>query len=165
VIDRTPYAGARGLTGTFASSRGLIPSDDGSLAAGPALEQFAAGPALAARLAALQAGFTGTAFDVVALAAAGDLPAREIVSSAGNALGAAIGQLVNVLDPEAIVIGGGLGMAGGLYREALEAAMRDHIWSELHRQLPLVSAELGNDAGLIGAAFGACRCQDDGCHS
>jgi glucokinase len=160
VIDRAPYAGARGLTGTFASSRGLIPSDDGRLAAGPALEQFAAGPALAARLAALQTGFSGTALDVVALAAAGDLSAREIVSSAGNALGAAVGQLVNVLDPEAVVIGGGLGLAGGLYHEALEAAMRKHIWSELHRDLPLVSAELGNDAGFIGAAFGACSGQE-----
>jgi glucokinase len=161
VIDRTPYAGARGLTGTFASSRGLIPGDDGRLVSGPALEQFAAGPALAARLGAVRAGFVGTAFDVVALAEAGDLLAQETLGSAANALGAAIGQLVNVLDPEAVVIGGGLGMGGGLYRESLEAALREHIWSDLHRNLPLLSAELGNDAGFIGAAFGACCNQDD----
>jgi glucokinase len=157
VIDQTPYAGARGLTGTFASSRGLIPSDCGRLAAGPPLEQFAAGPALALRFGAARAGFTGTAFDVVALAEAGDAAAIETLESAGRALGAAIGQVVNGLDPEAVVIGGGLGMVGGRYRASLETSMREHIWSDLHRDLPLLSAELGNDAGFIGAAFGACR--------
>ena len=161
VIDRTPYAGARGLTGTFASSRGLIPGDDGCLASGPALEQFAAGPALAARLAAARPEFTGTAFDVVAFATASDRLAEEIVASAGRALGAAIGQLVNVLDPEAVVIGGGLGMVRGLYRQSLDEALREHVWSDLHRELPLESAELGNDAGFIGAAFGACRVERD----
>ena len=161
VIERVPYAGARGLTGTFASSCGLIPSDNGRLAAGPALEQFAAGPALAARFGAARAGFTGTAFDVVALVKSGDPTAQDVVSSAGRALGAAIGQLVNILDPEAVVIGGGLGMVGGLYRESLEVALRDHVWSDLHRNLPLLSAELRNDAGFIGAAFGACRDEED----
>jgi glucokinase len=161
VIERMPYTGARGLTGTFASSRSLIPSDSGRLAAGPALEQFAAGPALAARFGASRPGFNGTAFDVVALAEAGDSLARETLASSGSALGAAIGQLVNVLDPEAVVIGGGLGMVGGVFRESLEHALREHIWSDLHRGLPLVSAELGNDAGFIGAAFGACRSEDD----
>ncbi len=166
VIERTPYVGARGLTGTFASSRGLIPSDGipsdgGGLAAGPALEHFAAGPAVAARFGAARTGFDGTALDVVALAEAGDSLARETLASAGGALGAAIGQLVNVLDPEAVVIGGGLGMVGGVYRDSLEGALREHIWSDLHRDLPLVSAELGNDAGFIGAAFGACRSEDD----
>ena len=33
--------------------------------------------------------------------------------------------------------------------------MRQHVWSELHRELPLLSAELGLDAGFVGAAFGA----------
>jgi hypothetical protein len=56
------------------------------------------------------------------------------------------------------VIGGGLGMVAGLYRESLETGMRAQIWSDLHRDLPLVSAKMGNDAGLIGAAFAAlCR--------
>jgi glucokinase len=155
VIDRIPYAGARGFTGTFASSRGLIPSDDGQLVAGPALEHFSAGPALAARLRTAQPEFTGTAFDVTALAAEGDALARGIVASAGKALGAAIAQLVNVLDPAAVVIGGGLGMAGGLYRESIESAFREYVWSDLHRELPILSAELRNDAGLIGAAIGA----------
>lgn len=155
VQGRVPYAGALGLTGTFASSRGLIPSDAGDLVSGPPLEQFAAGPALATRLTAARPEFAGTAFDVVAEAEAGDVVAAEIVESAGAALGAAIAQLVNVLDPAAVVIGGGLGLTGGRYRASLDAAMRRHIWSDLHRDLPLLSAELGVDAGFIGAALAA----------
>jgi glucokinase len=157
VLNRLPYAGARGLTGTFASSRGLIPGDDGQLASGPPLEQFAAGPAVATRFAAVCPGFVGTARDVLSLAAAGDALARAIVTSAGEAVGAAVGHLVNVLDPEAVIIGGGLGLAEGHYRVALEAAMRKHIWSDLHRNVSFQSAEMGNDAGFIGAALAASR--------
>jgi predicted NBD/HSP70 family sugar kinase len=155
VVEGVPYAGASGLTGTFASSRGMIPCDRGGLAVGPPLEQFAAGPALAARLAAERAGFAGTAFDVMSLASAGDDLPLEIVNSAGEALGAAVGQLVNVLDPEAVVVGGGLGLTEGPYRIALDRGLRQHIWSDLHRSVPLLSAEMGNDAGFVGAAIAA----------
>jgi len=153
VIDGVPYAGARGLTGTFASARGLIPADGDRLASGPPLEQFAAGPSLAKRLAAIQPQFSGTACHVLALAEAGDPQAAAIVSSAGGALGAAIGQLVNTLDPEAVILGGGLGLTHGSYHRAVDLAMRQCIWSDLHRDLPLESAGLGDDSGLIGAAL------------
>lgn len=155
VLKGIPYVGARGLTGTCASNRNLIPGDDGSLAAGPPLEQFAAGPALAARFAAAGGDAAATTHDVVARCASGDALARSIVVTAGEALGAALGQLVNMLDPEIVVIGGGLGLVGGAYREAIVHAMRRHIWSCLHRDTPLVSAQLGEDAGLIGAALAA----------
>jgi glucokinase len=91
----------------------------------------------------------------VALAESGDAEARHIVDTAGAALGAAIARLVNVLDPHAVVIGGGLGLVEGLYRRALADALRGHLWSELHRRLPLRTAELRNDAGLVGAALAA----------
>lgn len=155
VFDGVPYAGARGLTGTFASSCGLIPGSDGGLANGPPLEQFASGPAMAARLAAVRPGFMGTSFDALSIAEAGDSVAAEIVTTAGEAVGAAVAQLVNVLDPEAVILGGGLGVVGGIYRESLEAAVRKHVWSELHRDVPLLSAALGVDAGFVGAALAA----------
>ena len=158
VVNRVPYAGARGLTGTFASSRGLIPGNDGSLVSGLPLEQFASGPAMAARLAMARPSFAGTARDVLSLAETEDSLALAIVTSSGEALGAAIGQLINLLDPEAVIIGGGLGLATGHYRLSLEAAMRTYIWSDLHRDIPLLSAEMGNDAGFIGAALAA-SCQ------
>jgi glucokinase len=155
VLKGVPYAGARGLAGTCASSRNLIPSDDGPLAAGPPLEQFSAGPALALRYAAAGGDALATPQNIVARCDAGEALAQTIVLSAGEALGAAIGQLVNILDPEIVVIGGGLGLVGGAYREAIKRAMRRHIWSDWHRDVPLVSAQCGEDAGLIGAALAA----------
>jgi glucokinase len=91
------------------------------------------------------------------LADEGDFLAQTVVSSAGAALGAAIGHLVNVLDPDAIVIGGGLGLAEGAYREAIKDSLRAHVWSEFHRDIELRSAQLGNDAGIIGAALGSIK--------
>jgi glucokinase len=92
---------------------------------------------------------------VLELADEGDRSAWTIVATAGRALGAAIAQLVNMLDPQTVVVGGGLGMADGIYRQSLVEALRDHVWSDLHREIPLLSASLGNDAGFIGAAIGA----------
>jgi glucokinase len=155
VLEGIPYVGARGLTGTFASSRGLIPAGGSQLIGGPPLEEFAAGPALATRYAQVCPGFVGTAVDVLSLAESADRNAESIAGSAGRALGAAIAQLVNVLDPEAVVIGGGLGLAGGVYRASVEDALRAHVWSEYHRDIPLRSAALGVDAGWIGAALGS----------
>ena len=66
-------------------------------------------------------------------------------------------HLVNVLDPQAIVIGGGLGLAGGLYRRSFEEVLRSHIYSDHHRNVPLLNAALGADAGWIGAAAAAFR--------
>lgn len=160
VVEGVPYGGARGLTGTFASSPGLIPGEDGLLHSGPPLEQFAAGPALAGRLAALRPDFSGSSKDVLSLAESGDADAKGIVESAGQAVGAAIAQLVNVLDPEAVVLGGGLGMAGGAYRNAIATSFRSQVWSDLHRDLPLLPAQLGSDAGFIGAALAAAENQD-----
>jgi glucokinase len=109
---------------------------------------------LAARLAATRPNFRGAAPDVLKLAADGDSLAHGMVTSAGTALGAAMAQLVNVLDPEAVVIGGGLGLAEGIYRDSIRESLRRHVWSELHRDIRLLSAQLGNDAGIVGAAIG-----------
>jgi glucokinase len=155
VLDAAPYVGARGLTGTFASSPSLVPLENGTLVSGPALEHFAAGPAIAARLAALEPAFDGAAPDVLAMADAGHAQARMVVETAAQALGAAIGQLINVLDPQGIVLGGGLGLASGLYRKSIVQGCRQHVWAEPHRGIPLISAQMGADAGIIGAALRA----------
>src|SRR5688500_17476421 len=72
VSNGSPYTGHRGLAGSFASGPIVIAADKGELVAGPPLERFAGGPALASRLAARVPKFTGTAPDVLVLAEAGD---------------------------------------------------------------------------------------------
>ena len=70
----------------------------------------------------------------------------------GRALGEAIAFTVNLLDPDAVILGGGVGLNEGEYRAALETGMRSQIWLESTRQLPLLRAALGEQAGVIGAA-------------
>ena len=89
---------------------------------------------------------------MLAAADRGDPDAVRVVRDAAEALGSGVGFLVNVLDPEAVVVGGGLGLAGGLYWDAFIDSVRRHVWAEATRGLPIVPAELGTDAGLIGAA-------------
>jgi glucokinase len=153
VVNRKPFSGARGLTGTFASGNTLVPGEHGKLLWGPPLEQFASGPAIASRFRAASSGLAMAAPEILALAETGDPLAVPIVETAGRALGAASAQLVNALDPEAVVIGGGLGLAGGLFRRCVENALHEFVWSDLHRNIRLVSAKLGNDAGMVGAAL------------
>ena len=88
----------------------------------------------------------------MAAAATGDEDAIQVVSEAGEALGVSVGWLVNVLDPEAVIVGGGLGSAPGLYWESFVSATREHIWSDTNRDLPILHAALGPEAGIVGAA-------------
>ena len=93
--------------------------------------------------------------DVLAAADAGDDGAREIVDEGGRMLGSIVASLINVLDPEAVVIGGGLGLAAGRYRDRFEASLAEHIWAPTSRSTPILDAALGADAVLIGAALAA----------
>jgi glucokinase len=65
--------------------------------------------------------------------------------------------LVNTLDPEAVIVGGGLGLSEGLYWDGMIASTRRHIWSPNFRELPILRAAMGADAGWIGAAIAAWR--------
>jgi glucokinase len=152
VQDGHPYAGARGNALVLASAPLSTTCTECGAQLHPVLEEIASGPALVARYNRLRPGGAARGQDVVAAAAAGDPVALEVVGAAGAALGTSVGFLVNVLDPEAVIVGGGLGLAGGLYRQSFIEATRAHVWAEAARDLPIVPAALGTDAGLIGAA-------------
>jgi glucokinase len=94
---------------------------------------------------------------------AGEPSAREVlgnplhaalVADGAAAIGAALAALVNALDPDAVVIGGGLGLVDSYRRAAVEAA-RSLIWADDVRDLPIVPAALGGDGPLLGAALAA----------
>lgn len=149
VQDGRPYAGARGNALILSSGPTSVRCPACGSWSRTVLELIASGPALAAAF------NVNRAEDVLAAADSGDPAAIQIVRDAAEALGSGIGFLVNVLDPEAVVIGGGLGLAGGIYREALHDSIRRHTWSDVTRDLPIVPAALGADAGQIGAAIHA----------
>ena len=157
VIDGRPYAGANGFAIHFASSALHVPCASCGHINAPIAEEIASGPALVGAFARRTgAGIAGAA-DLLAAANVGDAVAGEIVTGAARQLGPLVAIVVNMLDPEAIVLGGGLGLAEGVYRTELIASARAHIWADSCRDLPILSATLGVDAGLIGAALAACE--------
>ncbi len=151
-IDGEPYAGARGNALVLATGSETSVCAKCGAEFDFVLEEFASGPALVARYNERAGTKVTRGEEVIAAAAAGDALAREVVESAGRALGSRLGTLVNVLDPEALIVGGGLGLAGGLFWESLVASARRHIWPDTSRNLPILPAALGADAGFIGAA-------------
>jgi glucokinase len=93
----------------------------------------------------------------------GDPMAVEILSEVGRRLGEGIAGLVNVLDPELVVVGGGASQAGDLLLEPARRAFDASVEAVDHRpRVPLVAAALGNDAGAIGAADLAAAAAVDG---
>jgi glucokinase len=90
---------------------------------------------------------------VTQAASEGDPAARGILAEVGHRLGEGIGGLVNILDPEIVIIGGGAAEAGDLLLEPARMAFRMTVEAPDHRPaVPIVAAELGTDAGVIGAA-------------
>jgi len=98
---------------------------------------------------------------LVERARSGDEAARVKLAEIGELLGAAIGSLVNLFDPELIVVGGGFGEAAGelLLGPAQEGARRQAL-SPADETLRVVPAELGGDAGLVGAGLVAFEALD-----
>ncbi len=96
-------------------------------------------------------------------ARSGDEPARAALAEIGELLGAAIGSFVNEFDPELVVVGGGFGRAAGelVLEPALHAARREAL-APADETLRIVPAELGADAGLVGAALVAFDALDAG---
>jgi glucokinase len=108
-------------------------------------------------------GSGGDARLLVERARAGEDEARGKLAEIGALLGAAIGSLVNVFDPEIVVVGGGFGEAAGdlLLAPAQEAARREAL-APADTMLRVVPAELGGDAGLVGAGLIAYEALDGG---
>lgn len=91
---------------------------------------------------------------LVARARTGDDEARAALARIGELLGAAIGSFANIFDPDLVVVGGGFGDAAGelLLVPAQEAARREAL-SPADMTLRVIAAELGGDAGLVGAGL------------
>ena len=78
----------------------------------------------------------------------------DALAEIGRLLGIAIGSLANIFDPDVVVVGGGFGAAAAdlILEPALAAARREAI-QPADGTLRIVQAELGDEAGLIGAAL------------
>lgn len=93
-----------------------------------------------------------TAHDVYRAAEAGDKAARDIFYSVGRHLGVALANTVNTLNPEMIVIGGGVSAAFDLFADIAREEMIKRAFPVPARRCQIAKAECGDDAGLLGAA-------------
>jgi glucokinase len=115
------------------------------------VEAIASGPRTVAW--ARAAGWVGA--DAVALAAdarAGDAVAVAALARAGEALGIGIASAVALCDVSIVVLGGGLAQSGEVLMRPLRAAYARYARLSFTRDVPVVPAGLGPNAGLIGAA-------------
>lgn len=96
-----------------------------------------------------------TTHDLVRAVAAGDPPARRVWDTAVHALAAAVASLINVLDPEVVVIGGGIARAGDALFTPLAGHLDSMEWRPGGHRVRIVPAVLDEYAGAFGAASAA----------
>jgi glucokinase len=82
----------------------------------------------------------------------GDRVAQRIFQEAGQRIGRALGNVVQLLDPEVIVVNGGVSNAGDLILDPIRTALKRHTMPLHGRKLRVVKSKLGERAGILGAA-------------
>jgi glucokinase len=154
------YAGAHGIAGEVGH---IVVQRDGPLCTcgnRGCLEAIASGTGIARAAresapqrpgSALHGLLEPHAEDVVRAARAGDELATAILENAGSYLGLAIGTLVNLFNPQLIVLGGSVIKAGHFLLGPMRRSINDSSWKAARRGLRIVRPALGDDVGLIGA--------------
>ena len=130
------------------------------------LEQYASGPAIATRaIEGLDAGSPSMLIDMVhgkledisaaivyEAAVSGDPYATEVVKDTAKFLGAGVASIINILNPEMVVIAGGVTRAGEHLFEPLRAEVRRRAFRSAQECCRIVSGQLPGTAGVVGAA-------------
>lgn len=156
VVNGAPLIGRNAIAGEWGHNPlpGMTAEDGpvpvGSCGQKGSIEAWCSGPGLSAD----HFRRTGSEMDPAMLAAfadAGDYEAKETLELHARRLGRALASVVNLLDPDIIVLGGGLSQMQHLY-VALPEATRPHVFSETF-ETPIVQNQLGDSAGVIGAAW------------
>jgi glucokinase len=115
------------------------------------LETLASASAIARRYQARTGAAEATAEDVAGLVAAGDPAAGEVWETAVHALAVALAQCVTLLDPAAVVVGGGLSASGEMLLSPLRAALASRLSFQAMPEIR--RGQLGDGAGCAGAAL------------
>jgi glucokinase len=158
ILDGRLYRGSDNLAG----AAGWMIADPAALGAPGSrsmgnLESVSAGPAIAAahRPADNGGGHDGppltSAEDVLAAARAGDQRAQAVLGDASRFLAHAVTGIVSLLNPDKVIIGGGLGSTG-IFLDPVREAVTAFAQPTSRRRVVIETAALGPDAALVGAA-------------
>jgi glucokinase len=153
VLDGELYRGSRGLSGEIGHT--IVQPGGPVCACGKrgCLEAVAAGPALGRAYAELASQPVGsvTGEEVFRLAAAGDPVAARVLAEAIEYLGIGLANAINLLDPDLVVVGGGVSRAGDRLFVPLRQAVRAACAPSPPDGVPVVPAALGDAVGVLGA--------------
>jgi len=158
VLDGKVYRGWRGFAGEIGH---LCVNRDGlwcNCGSRGCFEQYASGTAIVRvyaeklRKRGEDPGSSLSTRDVVERGTAGDPSARDTLEEAGMWIAQAFGSLLNVLDLEACIVGGGVSEAGEVLLEPIRRHLPDYCWPQIGSGVSVRTAELRNDAGILGAA-------------
>ena len=158
VLEGKVYRGSRG----FAAEIGhLCVNPDGlwcNCGSRGCFEQYASGTAIARIYGEKhrKRGGAGaekiSSLDVANRASAGDRIAVDVLEEAGKWIAQAFGSILNILDLEACIVGGGVSQAGDMLLEPIRRHLPDYCWPQICQGVQVMAAELRNDAGILGAA-------------
>ena len=154
IINGEPY---RGVDGTAGEIGHINVEPDGhpcGCGSNGCLEQYASATALV-RLAGESGLGSSTARDLYEAASGGDETARSVFATMGRYLGITLAGLINVLNPEVIVIGGGAAAGWDAFIGPAKAEIARKAFEAPARRADVVRSALGDNAGLLGAARSA----------
>jgi glucokinase len=161
VIGGKIYHGWQGLAGELGHQ--TISSDGPECSCGRigCLEAFANASSIVSRAAGMKHnGEEGvlTSAEVAAAALKGDRIAIDALAEAGRSLGVGLANIVHMLNPEVIAVGGGVAGAGDLILEPARESMKKRLIEQVLAEVKIVPTELGHRSTLLGAAMLALEC-------
>lgn len=166
IIDGRPLSGPDGTAGEVGHICVEPLGHDCGCGSNGCLEQYASASAIVRMALEILAEFPESplngvdrfdALKIFEVGASGDALCVEVFRSAGEYLGIALAGLINVLNPEVIVIGGGAAAGWDLFVEPMRDEIRKRAFREPAERARIVRASLGGDAGVAGAAYLAFR--------
>jgi predicted NBD/HSP70 family sugar kinase len=145
----------RGSTGTAGEIGHFTVDEDGLVCrcgSRGCLEVRAGGPALVAQVAHSGAEIASVA-DLIAAARRGDLACTRVLADAGETLGVALAAVLNIVNPDRVVLGGELGAAGELVLASLRERLGRQALPSAVRSASVVQGQLGERAEALGAVL------------
>ena len=124
-----------------------------AITAGPAMVKFVQNGLSEGRDSSAKDAEDLTPEAICTAASQGDALCREAVNQSARYLGLAVANLIHLLSPDVIAIGGGISAAGDVIFKPIVESARAQTLDGMYEHTRIVLAELGNDAGSLGAAF------------
>lgn len=165
IMDGRLYPGASGCAGEMGHATINVDGPRCSCGNFGCWEMFASGGAIAREakrrisrgeksslIETVKGGIENITAEKVSMAAqAGDALAMDVIAQAANYFGVGIVNLVNIFNPEVIIVGGGVAKIGDLLFEPARRLVRERAFQLAAQVVRIVPAQLGDDAGVLGA--------------